>query len=158
MNPSNIRRIQNELKIIEKEKEKYGNLFTVNMIGDNVYNWKACIKGPESSLYENYKFDLDIQIPNDYPYSPPKVKFITPIKHMNINEKGDICLNILKKDGWSASQNIISILLSIMVLLDQPNSEDPFNSELAQLYRTNENIYQKTIKDFCKKNSDLWKV
>ncbi|AEX61556.1 putative ubiquitin-conjugating enzyme E2 [Megavirus vitis] len=156
MSHSNIRRIQNELKIIDKERCKYIDLFTIEMIDDNIYCWKAHIKGPENSLYDNYKFELKIELPDDYPYTPPKVKFITPVQHMNINDKGDICLSILKKDGWSASQNIISILLSIIVLLDQPNSEDPFNSELAHLYRSNKSKYEKTIKNFCKKNSNLW--
>ncbi|AAV50726.1 putative ubiquitin-conjugating enzyme E2 [Acanthamoeba castellanii mimivirus] len=156
MNSSNIRRIQNEYNKINNDKNLYADSFQINMVDENIFLWKVNIKGPENSLYENYNFELEIELSNDYPYSSPKVKFITPIQHMNVNDKGDICLNILKKDGWNASLNIISIIWSIIVLLDQPNPEDPFNSELASLYRNDKLSYDKKIRDYCKTHSKLW--
>jgi ubiquitin-protein ligase len=44
-----------------------------------------------------------------------------------VNEKGAICLSILFKDcswdnGWSPALSITSVLLSIMVLLSEPNT------------------------------------
>ncbi|BCS83079.1 hypothetical protein QLL95_gp1044 [Cotonvirus japonicus] len=156
MNTSNIRRIQNEAKKINTDKSTYSDLFIVNMVDDNIYTWIAEIRGPIKSIYENYKFKLEIELPNDYPYSAPKVKFITPIQHMNVNDKGDICLNILKKEGWSVALNIFSILLSIIILLDQPNSDDPFNSDLAGLFRSNYEDYINKIKSHCDKYADKW--
>jgi ubiquitin-protein ligase len=52
------------------------------MVGDNLFHWKATIKGAVSpkalnpqqdSPYESGKFLIDIVIPNAYPYQPPKV-------------------------------------------------------------------------------------
>jgi ubiquitin-conjugating enzyme E2 D/E len=129
-------------------------MFKVKMVEDDIYHWEVVLYGPEDSLYEGYQFKLDIKLPNDYPFSAPRVKFISPIQHVNVNNKGDICLDILK-DKWSASQNITSIMVSIILLLSQPNPDDPFNSELAQLYRKKESTYAETIKKFCKEHNEL---
>lgn len=35
------------------------------------------LKGPDDTPYAGGIFEVDINIPNDYPFSPPKMKFIT---------------------------------------------------------------------------------
>jgi ubiquitin-conjugating enzyme E2 D/E len=149
---ANLRRIQNEIKHLDQSHTaEYIKMFKINMVEDDVYHWDVTLYGPGDSLYEGYEFKLDIRLPDDYPFSAPRVKFITPIQHVNINAKGDICLDILK-DRWAPSQNIKTIILSIILLLSQPNPKDPFNADLAQLYRTDEKKYVQEIKRFCKKN------
>ena len=75
------------------------------------------------------------------------------ILHININTKGDICLDILKKDGWRPSQNLKTLMLSIYSLLSCPNPDDPFNSELAAVYRNDESKYHSMIKEHCQINA-----
>ncbi len=51
------------------------------------------IKGPEGTSYEGGVFDVDILIPKQYPFEPPKMKFITKIWHPNVSSQtGAICL------------------------------------------------------------------
>lgn len=149
---ANLRRIHHEAKQIEDEKDQYSKIFSISMVGDNMYHWQSILYGPEDSLYEGYQFKVDIQLPHNYPYAPMTVKFITPIKHVNVNSKGDICLDILK-NNWRPSQNMHSVLLSLGLLLSQPNTDDPLDSDLAELYRTNKKEYAKKIKTFCKENA-----
>lgn len=147
---ANIRRLKNEIKYLQ-EQQDHENMFTVQMVDDDTYHWNVHIFGPQDSLYEGAEFKLDVRLPNDYPFSPPRVKFLTNIEHLNING-GDICLDILKKDNWSTSQNIKSVIISIICLLNEPNPQDPFNANLAELYRKDHNKYVDYVKQSCMKN------
>ena len=64
--------------------------------GDDMYHWSATIIGPGGSVYEGGIFSLSIEFPSNYPFKPPKVRFLTRIYHPNINSGGGICLDILK--------------------------------------------------------------
>jgi hypothetical protein len=51
------------------------------------------ITGPEGTPYEGGVFDVDVIIPTEYPFEPPKMKFITKIWHPNVSSQtGAICL------------------------------------------------------------------
>ena len=54
------------------------------------------IHGPEQSPYEGGVFKLELFLPDDYPMTPPKIRFLTKIYHPNIDRLGRICLDVLK--------------------------------------------------------------
>lgn len=41
-------------------------------------------------------FKLELFLPDDYPMTPPKIRFLTKIFHPNIDKLGRICLDVLK--------------------------------------------------------------
>lgn len=147
-NASCIRRIQNEIKQITTQAREYQDMFKIDVDNNDLFNWRATIYGPEDSLYDGYAFDLDIKLPENYPFSPISASFRTKILHVNVNSSGNICLDILK-NNWSPSQNIQSVLLSIISLLGQPNETDPYNPELASIYEKNKPRYISLITKHC---------
>lgn len=130
---STIRRIQKELEEITSNPP---NNCSAGVVDDNLYKWTASIIGPENSPYKGGIFKLEINFPEDYPFNPPKIRFLTKIYHCNINSSGGICLDILK-DQWSPALTISKILLSICSLIDDPNPDDPLVPEIANLYKIN---------------------
>jgi ubiquitin-protein ligase len=50
----------------------------------------------------------------NYPFEAPLVCFDTPCFHPNVDNAGNICLDILK-EHWSAAYSVRTILLSIQV-------------------------------------------
>eukprot|EP00297_Palpitomonas_bilix_P018600 CAMPEP_0113889340 /NCGR_PEP_ID=MMETSP0780_2-20120614/13430_1 /TAXON_ID=652834 /ORGANISM="Palpitomonas bilix" /LENGTH=149 /DNA_ID=CAMNT_0000878403 /DNA_START=31 /DNA_END=480 /DNA_ORIENTATION=+ /assembly_acc=CAM_ASM_000599 len=104
---------------------------------ENLRYFNVVIAGPSQSPYEGGSFSLELFLPEDYPMSPPKVRFLTKIYHPNIDRLGRICLDILK-DKWSPALQIRTVLLSIQALLSAPNPDDPLNNAAAEHWKSNE--------------------
>lgn len=111
----------------------------INAIPDenNARYFHVIVTGPNDSPFEGGVFKLELFLPEDYPMSAPKVRFITKIYHPNIDRLGRICLDVLK-DKWSPALQIRTILLSIQALLSAPNPDDPLANDVAELWKVNE--------------------
>ncbi|CAD7695636.1 unnamed protein product [Ostreobium quekettii] len=94
-------------------------------MSDNLQALRGCFPGPKDTPYEGGLFDVDIQLDNQYPFVPPKMRFLTKVWHPNISsQNGAICLDILK-DQWSPALTIKTALLSLQALLSSPQADDP---------------------------------
>eukprot|EP01084_Bolivina_argentea_P240455 403961_1 len=123
-------------------------------IDDDLFHWNATLMGPSETPYEGGIFFLDIILPKDYPFKPPKIKFTTKIFHCNINrETGGIALDILQ-DNWSAALTISKALLSICSLLCDPNAEIYLNDKAAKLYKANRAQHDKVAKEWAIKYAE----
>lgn len=117
---------------------------------NDLYSWEAFIVGPQDSPYSGGIFVLKIEIPPDYPFKAPKVRFITPIYHPNINEQGQICIDILK-DQWAPSLTIPKVLLSITSLLTDANPKDPLAPAVAKVYVENRDKFNRIAAEWTRK-------
>ncbi|KAF1744388.1 hypothetical protein MXB_5044 [Myxobolus squamalis] len=109
----------------------------INVDDSNFRLFHVKIDGPVDSPYEGGVFDLDLFLPEDYPISAPKVRFLTRIYHPNIDKIGRVCMDILK-ENWSPALQINKILLSLQALLASPNPNDPLENEIANHWNENE--------------------
>ncbi|XP_040599783.1 ubiquitin-conjugating enzyme E2 2-like [Mesocricetus auratus] len=119
-------------------------------VADNLLHWQATIMGPEDSPYEGGVFFLSIHFPFNYPYRPPEISFITRIFHPNISKKGSICLDILNSK-WSPALTISNVLLSICSLLCDPKPDDPLDPEVATIYHTDLEEYNKLAQEWTQR-------
>jgi len=103
----------------------------------NARYFHVVVIGPKDSPYEGGTFKLELFLPEEYPMSAPKVRFMTKIYHPNIDKLGRICLDILK-DKWSPALQIRTVLLSIQALLSAPNPDDPLANDVAEQWKNNE--------------------
>ncbi|KAK6176397.1 hypothetical protein SNE40_014690 [Patella caerulea] len=117
---------------------------------NNARYFHVVIKGPSESPYHSGLFELELFLPEEYPMSAPKVRFMTKIYHPNIDKLGRICLDILK-DKWSPALQIRTVLLSIQALLSAPNPDDPLDNNVADLWKCNEQQAIETAKDWTRK-------
>ena len=118
-------------------------------VDEDIYIWDATLMGPAGSVYEGGVFKLNITFPPNYPFKPPRVKFITSIYHPNINSSGGICLDILK-ENWSPALTISKVLLSICSLLDDPNPDDPLAPEIADKYVKDRPAYDMLAREWTR--------
>ena len=143
-----IRRIQKELQ--ELIKDTPANCSAGPESDNDIFRWRATIIGPTETPYENGMFNLIISFPPDYPFKSPHITFETKVYHPNINENGVICLDILKTQ-WSPALSITKVLLSICSLLSDPNPDDPLVPEIANLYKTNREQFNKNAQEYTVK-------
>eukprot|EP00095_Tigriopus_kingsejongensis_P001341 maker-scaffold1057_size73593-snap-gene-0.30 protein:Tk01341 transcript:maker-scaffold1057_size73593-snap-gene-0.30-mRNA-1 annotation:"ubiquitin-conjugating enzyme e2-32 kda" len=142
---SAIRALSLELKSLMEEPLEGTRTKLVNE--DNLFEWEMAIFGPPDTLYQGGYFKTQLKFPNDYPYSPPTVRFLTKVWHPNVYENGDLCISILHPpvddpqsgelpcERWNPTQNVRTIMLSVVSLLNEPNTYSPANVDASVMYR-----------------------
>ena len=109
-------RIKKELDEVCRDDGTSGVTASAVNKGDNRH-LKGKIKGPQGTPYEHGIFEIDITIPNQYPFIPPKMNFITRIWHPNISSQtGAICL-VRTFIAVSTSDRIPRLLPHLAVLI-----------------------------------------
>lgn len=144
VNGAATKALQQELKSLQKEPLEG---FTVQLLNDNIFEWEVAIFGPPNTLYQGGYFKCIMKFPQDYPYQPPTVRFSTKMWHPNIYENGDVCISILHppvddptntelpSEKWNPAQNVRTIMMSIISLLNEPNINSPANVDASVMYR-----------------------
>ena len=136
-------RIKKEYQALQKEKNTN---VEVKLVNNDIRHWKGRIKGPIDTCYQGGIFDVDIIIPDDYPFKPPKMKFDTKIWHPNISSvTGAICLDILKNE-WTPALTIRTALISLQALMCEPVPNDPQDAVVAKQYMSDIKLFNQTAK------------
>lgn len=133
----------------------HGRLSMLNPAPDDevdMFHWHASILGPPDSVYEGGIFFLEIELPLDYPFNPPQVKFTTKVYHCNINsDTGHVHLDILS-NLWSPSLTVSKSLVSIISLLEDPNPHEACGSvEIGRMYLADRAKHDMMAKEWVQK-------
>ncbi|KAF8802198.1 hypothetical protein BYT27DRAFT_7197282 [Phlegmacium glaucopus] len=136
-----LRRVNKEITDCKNDKSSQ---IKIDLIDESPFHLKGSFPGPQDTPYEGGHFEVDIVIPESYPFQPVKMKFITKVYHPNISSaSGAICLDILK-DAWSPVLTLKSTLISLQSLLCSPEPNDPQDAEVAKHYMTSKSSFEDT--------------
>ncbi|SZF01304.1 unnamed protein product [Blumeria hordei] len=119
----------------------------------SLLNWKIILTGPEGSPYAGGSFELLLTLPREYPFKPPKLSFKTRIYHPNVtfDDKGSMCIGILKPDIWKPSSQIINVLIATQQLLVEPLPDDAIETEVAEKYKHDRKAFEAEAKKYTQK-------
>ena len=135
LNQNTIKKaVQNTLDNKNNETDfGYWLLFDEN----DIFKFQILIRGVPDTPYEGGYFHFKGEIPEEYPFKPPKITFLTTGTdkmrnglrlHPNLKSGGSVCLSILGTyigPGWNSSMSIDSVCISIRSLL----CENPYTNE-----------------------------
>ncbi|XP_006822901.1 uncharacterized protein LOC102801018 [Saccoglossus kowalevskii] len=141
-----LKRILREISAYHKQPHPHVHIFPCEI---NVALWRILLVGPLDTPYEGGVFSLYVEFPENYPLAPPKVRFLTPIYHCNINAAGRICHSIFDRD-YTSRTTFSKIMLCVFGLLITPEPDDPLDSITAEEYITNQTTYYRKAKEYTK--------
>lgn len=98
---------------------------------------------PNDGLYYRGKFEFEIKA-IDYPKAAPNVSCITQIYHPNIDDQGEICLNLFSE--WTETNTLEDCVQGLLFLLYNPNLEDPLNPLFDPEYDTDFEVFAENVR------------
>jgi ubiquitin-conjugating enzyme E2 Z len=100
---------------------------------ENMLKGYAMIYGPDDTIYRYGCYFFEFNYPLNYPFSPPKVLYMTNNGstrfNPNLYRNGKVCLSLLntwKGEQWTSCQTVKTILLNLVTLLhNKPMLNEP---------------------------------
>ena len=142
---SRTKRLMRELAALKATPHSAFDVYPTE--GDLGY-WKVVIEGPDG-LYKGGTFLMSIEFPDDYPNVPPVLRFISEIRHVNVNSHGRVCHAILEGD-YGVDVSVKDILSFVYGLLLCPDVETATDTNLASLHFEYPERYQQAVERFTR--------
>ena len=128
----NLKRLLKDVAEVIKNPLNNEGIYYVHDETD-MFKGYAMIIGPEGTPYEGGYFFFKFKFSNEYPFKPPKVVYCTNDGRTRFNpnlyKSGKVCVSILntwRGETWTSCQNIRSVLLTLVTLLnDNPLTNEP---------------------------------
>lgn len=84
---------------------------------------------PKSKIYCEAAYQIEIKLPAEFPFKAPEVRFVTPIYHPNVDDKGKICVDIINAaESYKPTTPLSDIVTAVTNLIDNPNIEHALNA------------------------------
>ena len=134
INNNTIKRIAKDVKyIINNEHSLSLENIYYKHDEENILKGYALIIGQKNTPYGYGYYFFEFNFPDNYPFSPPVVRYLTNDGTMRFNPNlytnGKVCLSLLNTwsgESWTSCQTINSILLTLsIVLCENPLLNEP---------------------------------
>ena len=91
---------------------------------NDVMIWNITIDGPEGTPFIGGKFVVNLDFTDNYPFKPPKIKFVTKIYHPGVKtDTGEICTQAIEQQ-WVPTLNAKFVIEAILTVLQTPTAEN----------------------------------
>ncbi|MBN3282797.1 U2QL1 protein, partial [Polyodon spathula] len=110
------RRLMKELQEIKRLAD---NFITVELADDNLFEWNVKLHqvDRDSALWQDMKDTnteyilLNISFPDNFPFSPPFMRVLTPrLENGYVLDGGAICMELLTPRGWSSAYTVEAVM------------------------------------------------
>lgn len=116
------KRILKDINDLERSNLNSHGIY--HYLTDDIYKLKVLMIGPSDTPYQYGFYFFNFDMPQDYPFSPPKVTYCTQNGKTRFNPNlyvnGKVCLSIINTwsgPKWSSCNSISTVLLSIQALV-----------------------------------------
>ncbi|KAF9180347.1 hypothetical protein BGZ51_006228 [Haplosporangium sp. Z 767] len=109
-----VKRIMQEARELVREPSTD---FAANPLETDIFEWHFTIRGPEATDFEGGLYHGRILLPNNYPFAPPSLMFLTPNGRFELHKK--VCLSITgyHPEYWQPAWGIRTVLVAVMGFL-----------------------------------------
>ncbi|KAK3660943.1 hypothetical protein LTR22_007771 [Elasticomyces elasticus] len=146
---SNLR-MSRILREMQKVAQSASDTASVFVSESDATFWKIVMSGPDGSPYEGGTFLLYFHADEGFPTFAPKARFVTKIKHPNINAHGRICAPIFDRD-WTSDTTMGMLIDTVFGLLMQPETNDPINTTATLAFHHDQVEYSDQVREFVSK-------
>eukprot|EP00037_Helgoeca_nana_P029121 m.346392 g.346392 ORF g.346392 m.346392 type:complete len:175 (-) comp27907_c5_seq15:112-636(-) len=162
---ASVKVLQRQLKDMVKNPVEG---FSAGLVDDSdVYKWVIMVMGPPDTVYEEGFFKALLTFPKEYPFQPPKLKFVTEIWHPNVYKDGRVCISILHDPGedeyggedsserWRPIHTVRTIMLSVISMLADPNDKSPANVDAAKQWREEPAAFKEKNRRLVRRSQEM---
>ena len=151
-----VKRLLKDVKYIIKNPLTDNNIYYSHDESNMLVGY-AMIVGPSDTPYFGGFYFFQFDYPVDYPYSPPKVTYMTNDGYTRYNPNlykcGKVCVSLLNTwagEKWTSCQTLNSVLITLCSLLNEhPLLNEPGQNNFSRDFKPyNRFIEYKNI-DFC---------
>jgi ubiquitin-protein ligase len=116
----------------------------------DITTWHVTIIGAKNTPYSNGKFNIQFQFPEEYPFRPPFIRYLTQIYHPNVkSDTGEICASLIN-DEWGPTLNVRTCIDIVKNMMKDPSSDNPLEESIAVILRDKPSEFEKTAKKWTK--------
>ena len=121
-------------------------------INGNYYKWKISFYGPKDTDYEDGLFNVEINIPENYPEKGPTCYFLhDELYHPNVSQNNRrICLGDYFQKNWKSSITLNEVINQIFNILKNPCYDDSFDKIVGETYKADPQAFHQIVREFVK--------
>ncbi|KAK8876893.1 hypothetical protein PGQ11_001839 [Apiospora arundinis] len=141
----------NEIRAMANDAADRYPMYDVYISEADLGFWKVVMRGPEGTAYAAGTFLLHLDAGEGYPTVPPTARFVTKVRHPNVNwTHGRVCHSIMGRD-WTPDTSMAGVLGAIYALFFQVEPKDFFDTRMTVSMLRDKARFEQRIHEFVDK-------